>query len=34
MQYANLEGFEVIVFDTTPTGHTLRWLELPMDWSK
>ncbi len=32
MGYFELPGYDVIVFDTAPTGHTLRLLELPTDW--
>lgn len=32
MSYFEVTGYDVIIFDTAPTGHTLRLLELPSDW--
>jgi arsenite-transporting ATPase len=32
MSYFDLKEYGIVIFDTAPTGHTLRLLELPVDW--
>jgi arsenite-transporting ATPase len=32
MSYFEESSYDITVFDTAPTGHTLRLLELPTDW--
>lgn len=34
MKYAQSNEYETVIFDTAPTGHTLRFLSLPATATK
>lgn len=34
IKFLGENDFDKIIFDTAPTGHTIRLLQLPMEWSK